>query len=68
MTREASSQGVLSSNRGTTLIDQNYARNTKGLITAITSPDATRSWTNGYDLLDRLITADNANGTSDDRT
>jgi hypothetical protein len=59
---------VLSSNGGTTLIDQNYTRNTKGLITAITSPDATRSWTNGYDLLDRLITADNANGTSDDRT
>jgi hypothetical protein len=30
---------------GTNLIDQTYARNTKGLITAITSPDATRSWT-----------------------
>jgi len=52
----------------TNLIDQTYARNSKGLITAITSPDATRSWTYGYDALDRLITADNANSSSDDRT
>ena len=59
---------MLSSNGATTLIDQTYARNSKGLITAITSPDAGRAWTYGYDLLDRLITADNANGTADDRT
>ena len=58
---------VLSSNGATTLIDQNYARNTKGMVTTITSPDAGRSWTYGYDALDRLITADNANGTGDDR-
>ena len=46
---------------------RDHTRNTKGMITAITSPDATRSWTYGYDALDRLITADNANGTGDDR-
>jgi hypothetical protein len=34
-----------SNNRATTLIDQTYARNTKGLITSITSPDATHAWT-----------------------
>ncbi len=28
-----------------TLIDLTYARNNEGLITAITSPDASRSWT-----------------------
>jgi hypothetical protein len=28
-----------------TLIDQTCARHNKGLITAITSPDASRSWT-----------------------
>jgi YD repeat-containing protein len=59
---------VLSSNGGNTLIDQTYTRNAKGLITAIASPDTTRSWTYGYDLLDRLITADNGNGTADDRS
>ena len=37
------------------------------MITAITSPDATRAWTYGYDGLDRLILADNANGAADDR-
>ena len=40
----------------------------QGPDTASTTPDATRSWTNGYDLLDRLITADNANGTAVDQT
>ena len=58
---------VLSSNGATTLFDQTYTRNSKGLITAIASPDASRSWTYGYDGLDRLILADNANGTADDR-
>ncbi|MEQ1518746.1 MAG: discoidin domain-containing protein, partial [Usitatibacteraceae bacterium] len=42
------------------LIDQTYTRNSKGMITAIASPDASRSWTYGYDGLDRLILADNA--------
>jgi hypothetical protein len=36
---------VSSNNGATTLIDQTYARNTKGLITAITSPDVTHAWT-----------------------
>lgn len=48
---------VLSTTGATTLIDQNYSRNAKGMITAITSPDAGRAWTYGYDVLDRLITS-----------
>ncbi len=59
---------VLSTNGATTLLDQNYARNAKGMITATTSPDMGRSWTYGYDALDRLISADNQNGTADDAT
>jgi YD repeat-containing protein len=50
----------------TTLLDQNYTRNAKGMITAVTSPDVGRSWVYGYDGLDRLISADNLNGTADD--
>ena len=38
------------------------------MITAITSPDVGRSWSYGYDALDRLISADNQNGTQDDAT
>jgi RHS repeat-associated protein len=52
----------------TTLLDQNYTRNARGMITATTSPDVGRSWTYGYDGLDRLISADNQNGTADDAT
>jgi YD repeat-containing protein len=52
----------------TTLLDQNYTRNAKGMITATTSPDVGRSWVYGYDGLDRLISADNQNGTADDAT
>ncbi len=59
---------VLSTNGATTLIDQNYTRNAKGMITATTSPDVGRSWVYGYDGLDRLISADNQNGTADDAT
>jgi RHS repeat-associated protein len=59
---------VLSTNGATTLLDQNYARNAKGMITATTSPDQGRSWAYGYDALDRLISADNQNGTADDAT
>ena len=57
---------VLSVGGATTLIDQNYSRNAKGMITAIASPDAGRSWVYGYDAMDRLISADNQNGMSDD--
>jgi RHS repeat-associated protein len=57
---------VLSVNGATTLLDQNYNRNPKGMITQITAPEAGRSWLYGYDGLDRLITADNQNGTVDD--
>jgi RHS repeat-associated protein len=59
---------VLSVNGATTLLDQTYTRNAKGMITATTSPDVGRSWTYGYDGLDRLISADNQNGTADDAT
>jgi YD repeat-containing protein len=59
---------ILTQNGATTLLDQTYARNGKGMITGITSPDIGRSWTYGYDALDRLITADNGNGVGDDRT
>ena len=59
---------ILSTSGATTHIDQTYARNNKGMITAITSPDASRAWTYTYDSLDRLTGADNGNGTSDDRT
>jgi RHS repeat-associated protein len=55
-------------NGATNLLDLTYARNNKGLITGVTSPDLGRSWTYGYDALDRLISADNLNGTSDDRS
>ena len=34
----------------------------------MTSPDLGRSWTYGYDLLDRLVSADNLGGTADDRS
>ena len=59
---------VLTSNGATTLLDQNYTRNARGMIKAITAPEAGRSWTYGYDGLDRLISADNQNGTADDAT
>jgi YD repeat-containing protein len=52
----------------TTLLDQNYTRNAKGMITTTTLPDVGRSWVYGYDGLDRLISADNQNGTADDST
>jgi RHS repeat-associated protein len=59
---------VMSVNGAVTIFDQTYTRNAKGLITAIASPDAGRSWIYGYDGLDRLISADNQNGTTDDST
>ena len=59
---------VLSTNGATTLLDQNYTRNAKGMITATTAPEVGRSWVYGYDALDRLISADNQNGTADDAT
>jgi RHS repeat-associated protein len=59
---------VLTKRGATTLLDLNYLRTPKGLITSITSPDPARSWTYGYDQLSRLISADNAAGTVDDRT
>ena len=52
---------------GQTLLDLNYARNAKGLITGISSPDPTRAWAYGYDELDRLVSADNLGGTAEDR-
>jgi YD repeat-containing protein len=48
---------VLSQKGATLHLDQTYARNPKGLITGITSPQVGNSWTYGYDGLDRLISA-----------
>jgi YD repeat-containing protein len=50
------------------LLEQSYTRNPRGMITSITSPDPARSWLYGYDGLDRLILADNGNGTVEDRS
>ncbi len=57
---------VLSANGATLHLDLTYARSPKGLITAITSPQAGNSWTYAYDGLDRLAMADTA-GTLQDR-
>jgi RHS repeat-associated protein len=59
---------VLSQQGATTLLDETYARDNRGQMSSITSPVLGRSWTYTYDPLDRLATADNANGTADDRT
>lgn len=58
---------VLSQQNGQALLDLRYTRNAKGLVTAISSPEPGRSWSYGYDELDRLVTADNLGGTMDDR-
>jgi RHS repeat-associated protein len=63
---------VLTVGGGVTIFDQNYTRNSKGMITSINAlgasnvADPARSWTYSYDALDRLSLADNQNGTSDD--
>jgi YD repeat-containing protein len=55
--------------RGASVLqEQSYARTLEGLITAITAPDPARSWTYGYDGLDRLILADNGSGITEDRS
>ena len=59
LTRARASQGA------TSLMDQTYTRNAHGRINAITALNASgasdtgRSWTYGFDGLDRLILADN---------
>ena len=58
---------VLTVKGATVHLDQSYARNAKGLVTQITSPQLGNGWIYGYDGLDRLISADNDNGTSQDR-
>jgi RHS repeat-associated protein len=45
--------------------DQTYARNAKGLVTGITSPQAGNNWIYAYDGVDRLITADNDTNSED---
>jgi YD repeat-containing protein len=60
---------VTTKNGATSLLDLSYARNARGMITATTAAnDNGRSWAYSYDALDRLITADNQNGTSDDQS
>jgi YD repeat-containing protein len=50
------------------LLEQSYTRNARGMITQISAAagDTGRSWSYDYDGMDRLITADNQNGTGDD--
>jgi RHS repeat-associated protein len=60
--------GVSVAQGANNLLSLTYTRNAKGLISAITSPVAANNWTYGYDLLDRLITADNGAGAGDDRS
>ena len=59
---------VLTQQNGQTVLDLNYARDAKGLVTAISSSDTSRAWNYGYDSLERLVSADNQMGTGDDRT
>ena len=59
--------GVLTTQGATTLLDLTYPRNGRGMITGITSPDATKTWTYGYDSLQRLASTDRASGTTEDR-
>ena len=59
---------MLTQQNGQTVLDLNYARDAKGLITAISSSDPSRAWNYGYDSLERLVSADNQLGTGDDRT
>ena len=64
---------VLTTKAGTPLTDLGYARNARGMITAVTSQtgiagfDGPRSWSYGYDALGRLVSADRAAGTAEDR-
>jgi RHS repeat-associated protein len=63
---------VLFTNGATQLSDMFYTRNAKGMITNFSTftagaADPDRSCTYGYDGLDRLVSADNQNGTADDR-
>ena len=59
---------ILTTSGATTLQDLTYARGVRGRISSVTSPDVGRSWVYTYDELDRLITADNQNGTADDKS
>jgi len=52
----------------TSLMDETYARNDKGLITGLTALTTSRSWDYSYDALDRLILADNRGDNTQDRT
>ncbi|MCA3562703.1 MAG: hypothetical protein IOC82_16990, partial [Aestuariivirga sp.] len=58
---------VLTQKNGQTALDLSYTRDARGLVTRIDSPDPTRAWAYGYDGLDRLVSADNQNGTAEDR-
>ena len=49
---------VKTAKAGINHLDQTYVRNARGMITAITSPDAASAWTYAYDDLGRLISAD----------
>jgi YD repeat-containing protein len=56
---------VLSTKSATAQLDQTYARNAKGMVTSITSPQVGNNWTYTYDGLDRLVTADNDTNSED---
>ncbi len=61
-------ESVSAVNLGLTQLQQSYTRNAKGMITGITSPTTGMSWAYAYDGLDRLVTADNINTNSEDRS
>ena len=61
--------GVEARNGATSLMNQTYTRKTNGQIRTVTmAGDLTRSWTYTYDPYGQLISADNGNGTAEDRT
>ncbi len=51
-----------------TLQNLAYTRNTKGLITQVTSPFANEGWTYAFDELDRLTTATNSSSSTYNQT
>lgn len=60
--------GIVSTKGTTTLQNLAYTRNSKGLITKVTSAFAYEGWTYGYDELDRLTTATNTTSSTFNQT
>ncbi|HUQ04806.1 MAG TPA: FG-GAP-like repeat-containing protein [Kofleriaceae bacterium] len=60
--------GITTTSGATAIQNLGYARNAKGLVTAVTSPVANEGWSYGYDELDRLISATNTTSSAYDET